>query len=583
MGRPRPKVSKSTVRGQPFAVKAIQRAKIQQQMDPDELEARMMFQVPLDLSEDEMAREIKQRIGMLDLMEVARGLFGFPPSMDMDFGDGELETTPKNESDHQVYMDQLKHVAKEVVGCLDKEAGRQMEEGLDEEAKAALRLRQRTLRYRFYSMLERGNYQKYDQETIRSVSDEGTDNENGSDGEQNSIDREETSNHEGENGNEKDQMNEEDNSDDSSKPESEVFTIESIPKLHVPRYSILLETGRNPPSYYKNGKMPDMLSSGLRIDQRSSGRREDKPLFFEQSRPAQTKNNHMDPEFLKQHLTYGPLGDNLLIYKALENHRNGSIPRFLNWYVKSRMTHPTFDPDPEYMIPEQLNTKTSTNTTSIEEKQDRNNDTDSNSQTSDGTPFENKDINYSSPPALGPQLEILSEHQTTSFGLTITPAKYGDYVISIPYVDFVKPIILDGYVKVNGKHVVATPMATGTNFQPSFRSEFSKIMKRGRAGPDASDKVTAKATDTTNSDPTTTTTTITTTTTDTSTTDTKPSYNQPNQFNDMTAALRGCLALELKAGFLKGRVSSLHALVEQGNKILAQKAAQQENKKVQAA
>lgn len=132
--------------------------------------------------------------------------------------------------------------------------------------------------------------------------------------------------------------------------------------------------------------------------------------------------------------------------------------------------------------------------------------------------------------------------------LKITPANYGDFILTIPTLDLVKPIIKDGVVVVNGKKVVADLLSSGTETLSSFRD-----VLRGLSDPAIPREYLPSVPDYQ-------------LTGGTNTRLLPPEELEPRP-NDMTISLRGFVAIELQQGFLKGRISNILNMMEEGAKM----------------
>lgn len=521
MGRPRPKVSKSTLRGQPLAVKAIQRAKLQEQMDPDELQARMMFQLPLDLTDSDILKVITERMGSLDFTEVAQDLFGHGKNTkeaDMDYFQEHSEA----------YVEELQRVARDVMTG----EGYTEDPDLDEETNSMIKARLRALRYRFYHILEHGGYTNKNGELVMMGGGSISEDEEGKPRraevpvKRSEVKRVEQRPRRKYNEDDEVRNQEDDDEDDDedeyedydcddccSNPECENYTVEAVRGLHVPTYSLLLETGRHHPDVYKT---------------RATIEDENESNKFTSSRNRPKSFQHVNFMFLEDNLAYGTMGNNLPIFRTVEGFKRGNTPRFVKEFDQAMTQFTGFKLDlanakgSRTVMPDPMRALGALH-------QDR-------SSGSNRQPVNCDEIESPSP---------------SSFHMALVPANHGDYVLSIPALDFVKPIIQDGFVRVNGHKVPARLMTSGTEYMPSFVQAFGRIVGNPferRNTPDnwkppPKEKETLR------------------------TPSSLPGDSQEAQ-ERMIAALRGSLALELQDGFLKGRVSKLQSMIQEGNRII---------------
>ncbi|KAF5096484.1 hypothetical protein D0Z03_001606 [Geotrichum reessii] len=340
-----------------------------------------------------------------------------------------------------------------------------------------------------------------------------------------------------------------------SNPDCENFTVEAVASLSVPIYSVLIGTNIEYPHHQNSNKIrrragngktgtnttlipPSMLTSPLRIF-----------------------------SYVRDNLQYGKSGDELNIFKTIREYYDPANRD------KPAGADPPFFERLDKLVEEEDELRKFGDVNDLlkhEREQSRYN-------TEYSFPGDRNARSYS-------KSNSSSDSETcnprTTFSLT--PANYGDFVLTIPVLDFVKPIVRDGYVMLNGQAVLAQVFCTGTDFMPSFQSLFETLftdipgswaLTGGKsitpatfeygdcdhvAGPASTPGFASKNTN--NSGKTT-----------NKINNNNNSNNNLLSNEEMAIALRGFVALELRQGILNKRVSRLQSMIAKGNKIVAEK------------
>lgn len=507
MGRPRPKVSKSTVRGQPFAVKAIQRAKLQQRMDAEELAARFMFQIPIEVSEEDIVKEIMAKIGTFGVDHAVKWVMEDYAERERRGEQEENEPKPgaagvaraaraagaavkasangsmgkEVEEMRQAMMEltkvaagvpeELSHAIAQTMAlsmartmALDRVAGAGEgaeedgdEAGIDEEETAQKRIMQRILRYRFYNFLKYGKFLPPSAEeqaaaaaaaataAATAMSMESPTKFEAAevpgkfklpDAKKTELKRIEhrrphrkpgpaapatspAATHAHDHAHAHDHCDHDHCDDGCTNPYCPKYTLESVPGLYVPTYSFLLHTGCRPAAAYIE---PPPETPGDPYDEAGRFARADAPRL-----PPVV--DHLDHRFLRSHLTYGKTGHGLLISAVAEGYNAGSnTPRFMSELEM------------------------------VEERSWR--------LRRIGCPYTSS--TKPSVPA-----------STCTKPMILVPTHYRDFLLTFVNLDLAKPILMDGWVSVNGHRVTATIIPSGTELVPSFRQGFERIWGRG--------------------------------------------------------------------------------------------------------
>lgn len=502
-----------------MAVKAIQRAKIQQNMDQDELDARIAFHIPLELSNAEVMDMIQERIKTVDWLELARNVFGF-----------------NNNLSQKELIQNVNHL--KIMGQgLVKQDSNLTSSDPDSSGVAAVKAGERDVLYRFYSMLNFYSNADPDKpqaatsldDTDRKIAKTTRDAKKPD----RKIPPRRSSKPVEELGSisdlEDDDYNYDDCEDGCSNPDCENYTVESDPNLRVATYSILIESGLYEVSAFQPDKfsleMADLFGDDL-------------PTFT--PRPG---SKHVDYSYFLQNVRYGRSGHFMHIFKTITDFQEGIVPQFMEHFNTSMKTYKGFEmddrifktPDAPLSVPEELRK-------SYREK-----------------------LGLGKTPNPLP-IDVL---RNGSDGYTaLLPAKLGNYVMVIPFLDFVKPILRDRYVCLNNVRIPARLMYTGTEINPSFSKGIRDILLGQKIPKPLSLELPSSfikwsersiATKVPRN-------------VDTNTTPSPKSISSSRPDN-MLVALQASLALELQSGFMNRNIDTIHDMILEGQRSLNRKEA----------
>lgn len=412
MGKPRPKVSKSTTRGQSFAVKAIQRAQLQQEMSPEEQQLRLSLYIPMDMSDAEIIEDVSRLVDGLDWHRMANVL----KNSGISFLDPELQTSP-------LLRVQLRSMGAQVLFCR-----------LGEKDKALSILGHKELTYRFYRMLAyysrviNGHLPMVSESTDAATLETNEESNNAADAAvgKSRLARTEID------GAESVFEEEEDCIDGCGNPECENYMVDMHQDIYVPCYSFLIETGRHPPSYYYDEVCNDPQAEAV----------------FN-SKKRLEGNKRVSNFYVQDLLCYGESGHYLPLFGAIKHCMLGnSKPRFVRDLDKS------LDSDFEW-----------------EREQLRRKKHSSLGLPDDLTVMFNRALDLDKArtvPTTNRNEPFLPKNG-------VMPTRFGDYILTITDLDFASPIMRDGYVRLNGHKVRATLIPTGTDNTPSYVSYIRRL------------------------------------------------------------------------------------------------------------
>lgn len=396
-----------------------------------------------------------------------------------------------------------------------------------------------------------------------------------------------------------DENNEDDYDDDGgeceeccSNPDCENFTVEAVAGLSVPIYSVLIRTNIE----YAHHQTSSSNSKTRRAAGGSSS--------------GTGSNNDLIPSnmlaspllifsYVRDNLHYGKSGDQLNIFKTIRTYYDPA----------NRDTPAAADPpffarlDRLIEEEEELRQFSSVNDV-LKRERERSRYSTGYSFPGDRSARAYTKSSSSGGSSSGSHADSDSETCNPRTTFSLTPANYGDFVLTIPVLDFVKPIVRDGYVILNGRQVRAQVFHTGTDFMPSFQSLFETLFTDipGSWALTGGKSITPAAFEysdrDSNNDYTNNNNNINNTnshhkeaaamgknisqtsitnnnksakTNNNNNSTKKSGANIPLNNEEMAIALRGFVALELRQGILNQRVSHLQDMIAKGTKIIADK------------